>query len=87
MNLPKADKSNKQALLVFLKFNLFIEQNITINFTITGWQKRSPKNSKKQKQKETHTNKQTSKKSELRKFNRLKTTGRTNRKIIIVRVC
>ena len=86
MNLRKAGKSNKQARLVFfLKFNSFTQQNITINFTITGRQKRSPKNSKKkqkqkQKQKETNTNKQTSKKSEIRKFNRLKTTGRTIRK-------
>ena len=87
MNLRKAGKSNKQARLVFfLKFNSFTQQNITINFTITGRQKRSPKNSKKKtknknknKKKETQTNKQ-AKKSEIRKFNRLKTTGRTIRK-------
>ena len=52
---------------------------ITLNFTITGRQIKRRQNSKKK-------NKQT-KKSEIRKFNILKTTSGTNRKIIIVRVC
>ena len=55
-----------------------LQHKITMNFTITGREKRR-QNSKKKKQ----TNKQ---KSEVRKFNRLTTTRRTNRKII-VRVC
>ena len=52
-----------------------IQHNITINFTITG-RKKGGKTVK-------TTNKQTSKQSEIPKFNRLTTTRRTNRKIII----
>ena len=63
-------------IYLFFLFNI-MQRNITINLTITG-QKKRRRNSKK-------TNKQT--KSEIRKFNRLTTTGRTNRKIIIFSVC
>ena len=47
-----------------------MQHNIAINYTIT-WQQKSRQTSKKQ------TNKQ----SKIRKFNRLTTTSRTNRKI------
>ena len=59
--------------LIYL-FNI-IQHNITINFTITGRKKRR-QNSKKQ-----------TKKAKYERFNRFTTTGRTNRKIIIARVC
>ena len=58
-------------------FNI-IQHNITINLTITR-RKKGRETVKKQ------TNKQT--KSEIGKFNRLTTTGRTNRKITIARLC
>ena len=60
--------------LIYL-FNI-IQHNITINFTITGRKKGG----------KTVKNKQT-KKAKYESFNRLTTTGRTNRKKIIARVC
>ena len=65
-------------IYLFFLFNI-IQHNITINLTITGRKKKGGATVKKQ------TNKQT--KSEIRKFNRLTTTGRTNRKIIIAWLC
>ena len=66
---------------IIYSFNI-IQHNITINFTATGRKKvgggGGGKNSKKKKKK---------KQSEIQKFNRLTATGRTNRKIIIARVC
>ena len=63
--------------LIYL-FNI-IQHNITINFTITG-RKKGGKTVKKKPDKQ-------ARKSNIRKLNRLTTTGRTNRKIIIARVC
>ena len=64
-------------LCYYFLINLFniIQHNITINFTITGRKKGG----------KTVKNKQT-KKAKYESFNRLTTTGRTNRKII-ARVC
>ena len=63
-------------IYLFYYFLIYLFNIITINFTITGRKKGG----------KTVKNKQT-KKAKYESFNRLTTTGRTNRKIIIARVC
>ena len=68
-------------LFIYLFFKFIhltsFQHNITINLTTTG-RKKGGETVKK-------NNKQI--KSEIRKFNRLTTTGRANRRITIARVC
>ena len=68
-------------IFIFFYLTSFNITLYTINLTITGRKKRRRNSKKTNKQTNTQT------KSEIRKFNRLTTTGKTIRKITIARVC